>query len=153
MAKAHNLKLPSLTEMNSIPDLRVILIDDNEIDLLLHEKLIGFQQISRTVISFVNANKALEFLSSNITLPKIPPTMILLDIQMPEMDGFEFLQAFDSYPHKIKSQCHIVMVSSSLDYGDITRTNANPMVIKLLRKPLLLKDLKETVEGIFKDFL
>lgn len=153
MAKAHNLKLPSLTEMNSIPDLRVILIDDNEIDLLLHEKLIGFQQISRTVISFVNANKALEFLSSNITLPKIPPTVILLDIQMPEMDGFEFLQAFDSYPNKIKSQCHIVMVSSSLDYGDITRTNANPMVIKLLRKPLLLKDLKETVEGIFKDFL
>lgn len=139
--------------MNSIPDLRVILIDDNEIDLLLHEKLIVFQQISRTVLSFVNGNKALEFLSSNITLPKIPPTVILLDIQMPEMDGFEFLQAFDSYPSKIKSQCHIIMVSSSLDYGDITRTNANPMVIKLLRKPLLLKELKETVEGIFKDFL
>lgn len=153
MAKAPNLKLPSPTEMNSIPDLRVILIDDNEIDLLLHEKLIGFQQISRTVLSFANANKALEFLSSNITLPKIPPTVILLDIQMPEMDGFEFLQAFDAYPHKIKSQCHIVMVSSSLDYSDITRTNANPMVIKLLRKPLLLKDLKDTVEGIFKDFL
>ncbi|HVI46991.1 MAG TPA: response regulator [Chitinophaga sp.] len=139
--------------MNSIPDLRVILIDDNEIDLLLHEKLITFQQISRTVLSFANANKALEFLSSNISLPKIPPTIILLDIQMPEMDGFEFLQAFDSYPAKIKSQCHIVMVSSSLDYGDITRTNANPLVVKLLRKPLLLKDLKETVEGIFKDFV
>ena len=153
MVKAPNLKLPSQTEMNSIPDLRVILIDDNEIDLLLHEKLIVFQQISRTVLSFVNGNKALEFLSSNITLPKIPPTVILLDIQMPEMDGFEFLQAFDSYPSKIKSQCHIIMVSSSLDYGDITRTNANPMVIKLLRKPLLLKELKETVEGIFKDFL
>jgi CheY-like chemotaxis protein len=139
--------------MNSIPDLRVILIDDNEIDLLLHEKLIVFQQISRTVLSFPNANKALEFLSSNISLPKIPPTIILLDIQMPEMDGFEFLQAFDTYPHKIKSQCHIIMVSSSLDYGDITRTNASPMVIKLLRKPLLLKDLRETVEGIFKDFI
>ncbi|CAL1520540.1 response regulator [Chitinophaga sp. MM2321] len=139
--------------MNSIPDLRVILIDDNEIDLLLHEKLITFQQISRTVLSFVNANKALEFLSSNITLPKIPPTIILLDIQMPEMDGFEFLHAFDSYPAKIKSQCHIIMVSSSLDYSDITRTNANPLVIKLLRKPLLLRELRETIEGIFKDFL
>ncbi|MCW3461854.1 response regulator [Chitinophaga nivalis] len=139
--------------MNSIPDLRVILIDDNEIDLMLHEKLITFQQISRTVLSFANANKALEFLSSNITLPKIPPTVILLDIQMPEMDGFEFLQAFDSYPYKIKSQCHIIMVSSSLDYSDITRTNANPLVLRLLRKPLLLKELRETIEGIFKDFL
>ncbi|MBV8254166.1 MAG: response regulator [Chitinophaga sp.] len=139
--------------MNSIPDLRVILIDDNEIDLMLHEKLITFQQISRTVLSFLNPNKALEFLSSNISLPRIPPTVILLDIQMPEMDGFEFLQAFDSYPQKIKSQCHIIMVSSTLDYGDITRTNANPLVVKLLRKPLLLKELRETVEGIFKDFV
>lgn len=153
MEKALNSKLPFPTEMNSIPDLRVILIDDNEIDLLLHEKLIDLQQISRTVLSFASANKALEFLSSNISLPRIPPTIILLDIQMPEMDGFEFLQAFDSYPQKIKSQCHIVMVSSSLDYGDITRTNANPMVVRLLRKPLLVKELKETVSLIFKDFL
>ncbi|WP_217605162.1 two-component system response regulator [Chitinophaga sp. GbtcB8] len=138
--------------MISIPDLRIILVDDNEIDLLLHERLITLQQISRTIISFNNANKALEFLSSNITLHRIPPTIILLDIQMPEMDGFEFLEAFDSYPLKIKSQCHIIMVSSSLDHGDINRTNANPLVVKLLRKPLLAKDLRETVLEIFKDF-
>lgn len=138
--------------MISIPDLRIILVDDNEIDLLLHERLITLQQISRTVLSFTSANKALEFLSSNISLHRIPPTIILLDIQMPEMDGFEFLTAFDSYPSKIKSQCHIVMVSSSLDYGDINRTNANPLVIRLLKKPLLAKDLKETVGEIFKDF-
>jgi CheY-like chemotaxis protein len=145
------LRSPYRIKMTSIPDLRIILIDDNEIDLLLHEKLITLQQISRTVLSFSSANKALEFLSSNITLHRIPPTIILLDIQMPEMDGFDFLHAFDSYPNKIKSQCHIVMVSSSLDYGDISRTHANPMVIKLLKKPLLVKDLKDTVMEIFKD--
>ncbi|UYQ93342.1 response regulator [Chitinophaga horti] len=137
--------------MNSIPDLRVILIDDNDIDLLLHEKLISLQQISRTVLSFTNANKALEFLSSNITLPHIPPTVILLDIQMPEMDGFEFLRSFDTYPQKIKSQCSIIMVSSSLDFGDISRTNANPLVVRLLKKPLQARELKDVIEGIFRD--
>ncbi|WPV69234.1 two-component system response regulator [Chitinophaga sp. LS1] len=138
--------------MISIPDLRVILIDDNEVDLLLHEKLIAIQQISRTILAFNNANKALEFLSSNITLPRIPPTIILLDIQMPEMDGFDFLEAFDSYPAKIKSQCHVIMVSSSLDYSDISRTYANPMVVKLLKKPLLAKELTTAVADIFRDF-
>jgi CheY-like chemotaxis protein len=138
--------------MISIPDLRVILIDDNEVDLLLHERLVTIQQISRTVLAFNNANKALEFLSSNIALPKIPPTVILLDIQMPEMDGFDFLEAFDAYPAKIKSQCHVIMVSSSLDYGDISRTYASPMVVKLLRKPLIASELKNTIIEIYKDF-
>jgi CheY-like chemotaxis protein len=137
--------------MISIPDLRVILIDDNEVDLLLHEKLISLQHISRTVLAFNNANKALEFLSSNIALSRIPPTVLLLDIQMPEMDGFEFLEAFYSYPAKIKTQCYVIMVSSSLDYGDINRTHANPMVIKLLKKPLLAAELKNTITDIFKD--
>ncbi|SEW16794.1 Response regulator receiver domain-containing protein [Chitinophaga sp. YR573] len=138
--------------MISIPDLRVILIDDNEVDLLLHEKLITLQHISRTVLAFNNANKALEFLSSNIALPRIPPTVLLLDIQMPEMDGFDFLDAFDSYPQKIKSQCHVIMVSSSLDYGDLNRTYASPMVVKLLRKPLIASELKNAIIEIFKDF-
>ena len=137
--------------MISIPDLRIILIDDNEVDLMLHEKLISIQQISRTVLSFNNANKALEFLSSNISLPRIPPTVILLDIQMPEMDGFEFLEAFHSYPARIKSQCHVIMVSSSLDYGDISRTHANPIVVKLLKKPLMASELTSTIAGIFKN--
>jgi hypothetical protein len=43
------------------------------------------------------------------------------------------------------------MVSSSLDYGDLSRTYANPMVLKLLKKPLLATELKSAIAEIFKD--
>lgn len=138
---------------STIPvDLRFVLIDDNEIDLFFHEKLIRYQGISGNVIPFTNVPQSLEFLARDLQLPKneIPPTVILLDIQLPEMDGFDFLKAFESYPLKIKSKCFILMVSSSLDFGDISRTNANSMVTRLLRKPLDATELKQIVSGLYK---
>ncbi|MHB1922543.1 MAG: response regulator, partial [Chitinophagaceae bacterium] len=102
-----------------MPDLRVILIDDNDIDLYFHDKLLKYQGISSFILPFNGVQPALEFLSSNLSLPEFPPTLILLDIQMPELDGFDFLKLFESFPEKMKDQCHIVMVSSSMDFGDI----------------------------------
>lgn len=131
-----------------MPDLRFILIDDNEIDLFFHDKLLRYQAISNNIIPFNNAQQALEFLTSNLDQAEVPETIILLDIQMPEMDGFDFLRHFERYPARIKSRCHIIMVSSSLDFGDISRANANTLVLRLLKKPLNTKELKEIISGI-----
>lgn len=132
-----------------MPDLRFILIDDNEIDLFFHDKLLTYQGISNKIIPFNNAQQALEFLTSDLDLSEIPDTIILLDIQMPEMDGFDFLKHFERYPARIKSKCHVIMVSSSLDFGDISRANANTIVVRLLKKPLNTKELKDIISSIF----
>jgi CheY-like chemotaxis protein len=129
-------------------DLRFVLIDDNEIDLFFHDKLLRYQAISQNIIPFNGAQAALEFFTSDLDRTVIPETIILLDIQMPEMDGFDFLKHFERYPQRIKSKCHVVMVSSSLDFGDISRANANTLVIKLLKKPLNPKELKDIIVGI-----
>lgn len=136
--------------MSSIPtDLRVVLIDDNEIDLFFHEKLIRYQGISKNVIPFTNVSASLDFFSQEIAAEEFPPTVILLDIQLPEADGFDFLKSFETYPARVKSKCFILMVSSSLDFGDISRTNANAMVHNLLKKPLDAAEFKQAVEGLF----
>ncbi|MBI1221951.1 MAG: response regulator [Bacteroidetes bacterium] len=121
--------------MNS---LQIMLVDDNEIDLFLHEKLIRLSGISDSVISFTTAREALSYLEKNNTQPDI----ILLDIQMPEMDGFDFLKAYEQITNLNFDITQIFMVSSSLDFSDISKAKANPLVTEFIKKPLNVKELK-----------
>ena len=128
---------------------RFILIDDNEIDLFFHRNLIRIRQLSDDILSFCNAQDALEYFNGFVTdVSGMPESIILLDIQMPEMDGFEFLHLFENYPHALQERCRILMVSSSLDFGDISRTHANVLVQKLLKKPLDPDELEEIVKKL-----
>lgn len=120
----------------------IMLVDDNEIDLFLHEKLIRLSGISEHIVHFTTAKEALESLSKNTVIPNI----ILLDIQMPEMDGFDFLNVYEQMNHINKENTRIFMVSSSLDFGDISKAKANPLVAEFIKKPLNIKELKELLE-------
>lgn len=119
---------------------KIILVDDNEIDLFLHEKLIRLAGISDDVEKFISGKLALEYLSTEI------PDIILLDIQMPEMDGFEFLDFYDKTYSESHANTLIFMVSSSLDFGDISKAKASPLVTEFIKKPLNLIELKEVLE-------
>lgn len=135
--------------MNLISNLNIILVDDNEMDLFFHERLLKHQGLGHHIFSFNNAQQALDHLTALLSTNSIPPIAILLDILMPEMDGFEFLKHFEAFPEKIRSQVNIVMVSSTLNLGDISRTEAHPLVHTLLKKPLNVKELKETFGKLY----
>ena len=120
-------------------NLFAILVDDNEIDLFLHEKLLVMNNLATKVQKFASAHDALQFLQSTSAFPDY----ILLDIQMPELDGFEFLKRYEMIPEKKRLQCHIFMVSSSLDFGDISRAKANPLVSGFIKKPINVNELRD----------
>lgn len=63
-------------------------------------------------------------------------TILLLDINMPTMTGWEFLESFDNFEDKIKKQFSIYMLSSSVDPSDIERAMSNPLVTDFIEKPL-----------------
>jgi CheY-like chemotaxis protein len=117
----------------------VMLIDDNEVDLKINAKLISLGNLFREMVICQSGEEALSYLNKNLNSPERLPDLILLDIQMPEMDGFEFLDHYKSF----SSKCPVAMLSSTLDFGDIQRAQANPDVIKLLKKPLAIKELSE----------
>ena len=63
-------------------------------------------------------------------------TILLLDINMPTMTGWEFLESFDNFTEEIKDQFRIYMLSSSVDPSDIERARSNPLVTDFIEKPL-----------------
>ncbi len=126
---------------------KVMLIDDNEVDLKINSKIISITKLFDEVVQYNSAEAALSFLHKNVNNIATLPHFILLDIQMPDMDGFEFLEAYKRLPVELTSHCAVVMLSSTLDFGDIQRAEANAHVIKLLKKPLNPEELKDLINN------
>ena len=120
---------------------KVMLIDDNEIDLKINSKIISLAKLFDEIIICQSGEEGLDYLNKYILNPEKLPNFLLLDIQMPEMDGFEFLDYYKRLPKNFTSRCPIAMLSSTLDFGDIKRAEANAHVVKLLKKPLLAIEL------------
>ena len=120
---------------------RVILIDDNEIDLKINAKLISLSKLFSEIIICKSADEALTYLTNEFEKKEVIKTFILLDIQMPEMNGFEFLIHYKHLPKSILEHCLLAMLSSTLDFGDIKKAEANLHVTKLLKKPLCINDI------------
>jgi len=116
-----------------------ILIDDNPLDLKINERILLHGQVASSVMQFTRALLALRYIKEAPKPADI--TVILLDIQMPEMDGFGFLAAFNALDENIRSGYTIFMLSSTLDEFDLRRVWLNPDAVAFLSKPLDFKAL------------
>jgi CheY-like chemotaxis protein len=113
----------------------VLLIDDNDIDNFINERMITTNQFSPKVIVKNSGELALQYLRDNATSENLPG-LIFLDLNMPVMDGFAFLDEYEKLPDSIKSNMKIIVLSSSISPEDINRASTNPYVAKYVNKPL-----------------
>lgn len=119
----------------------VLLVDDNEINNLLHERLIEMSDFGESVVVQQSAIEALDYLRTVVDDPDKIPDIIFLDIRMPVMDGFGFLDEFKNLQESIVNKSKVILLSSTLDPGDNAKAKEYPHVIKMLLKPLTVDQL------------
>ncbi|HNP18050.1 MAG TPA: response regulator [Fulvivirga sp.] len=125
----------------------VMLIDDNEIDNLINQKMIEAADIAQHIFTHTGAKSAIEFLKNISKLKNIAsevlPDVIFLDIDMPLMDGFQFLDEFEKLSDLTRKKCKIVMLTSSINPQDVNKSKKYGYVKQYINKPLSQSNLEK----------
>jgi CheY-like chemotaxis protein len=126
----------------------VMLIDDNEIDNLINQKIIESSSICKNIFTHTGGRSAIEFLKNAEKIAEaennkgLMPEVIFLDIDMPLMDGFQFLDEFENLSENIRNHCKIVMLTSSINSKDVKKSKRYGNVKEYINKPLTKESLK-----------
>tara|TARA_R110000868_G_scaffold84133_1_gene237349 strand:- start:118 stop:516 length:399 start_codon:yes stop_codon:yes gene_type:complete len=120
----------------------ILLIDDNYVDNYISQIILEKEDLSETITVKLSAMEALDYLKNKVEFPQL----VFLDIRMPAMDGFEFLDEFSKFSNNQKAHCDIVMLSSSNSTTDMEAAKKNALVLDYLSKPLC----KEKIASVFE---
>jgi CheY-like chemotaxis protein len=118
----------------------IILIDDDPINNLINKRLISRLDISPNIVEFSEAEKALEYIKSSDGTRNL----ILLDINMPVMNGWDFLSCYVELQDR-GDEC-IIMLSSSIDHQDRQKSRAFGCVKDFIEKPLTREKLAKALK-------
>jgi CheY-like chemotaxis protein len=126
----------------------VMLIDDNELDNFINEKILEANHFAKKIYVNTSAKSALEFLSNIITMGENAtdgyPEVIFIDINMPIMDGFQFIETFKKNLEQKIHNPKLVILTSSVYHEDKQKADSISKDIVFLNKPLT-KDLLDKV--------
>ncbi|WP_025742163.1 response regulator [Aquimarina pacifica] len=120
------------------------IIDDDSLYVNLVKKIIETKQLCENLMIFKNGQDALTYFEAilgSLDQHKVPE-IIFLDLNMPVMDGWEFLDNFTKIKNKFKKTITLYIVSSSINTVDIEKAKGINSVKDYLIKPVTIKDLE-----------
>lgn len=127
----------------------ILLVDDNSEDNIYHKIVIGRTDITKRIEITMNGIEALAFLKKE---NQVIPELIFLDINMPKMNGWEFLEQYKNLNPNQKARITIMMLTTSTNPDDEKRAKEIEEVIGYQTKPLTTEMLNEIVDTYFSDY-
>src|SRR5688572_108194 len=121
---------------------KILVIDDDHVFRFLHSKVIKLSGVDAEILMASHGLEALEIITQILEKGEQLPTDIFIDLNMPTMNGFEFIRSINDFDFPGKEQIKMIVVTSSVNEAD--RVIADELGIKyFLTKPLAVKDVAE----------
>jgi CheY-like chemotaxis protein len=120
---------------------KVAIVDDDEIFQFTTKIKFEKLGLAEDVMIFNDGEEAINFIQSGAK--EDMPEILLLDINMPIVDGWDFLALFEKVPREKQEMMRILMLSSSINPDDVKRAEANPFVMDYITKPISDADVKK----------
>jgi response regulator RpfG family c-di-GMP phosphodiesterase len=125
--------------MDTANEFRFIIIDDDHVINLISRRTLVSVFPNAETIAFSDVEEAIEKIQKDKSLKK---TILFLDIDMPKMNGWDFLDKFNEFSESIKSRFQIFLYSGVADLPERDKANNHPLVIDVIDKPFTAEYLK-----------
>jgi CheY-like chemotaxis protein len=126
----------------------ISIVDDDDVYRFTMRKTIEIYKLARKVLFFSDGEEALDFMNDNLGNKHNLPDVIFLDINMPVMDGFQFMEEYIQIKRKVGKQITIYMVSSSIDDADMEKAKAISEISDYIIKPIKAEGLNQIISEL-----
>lgn len=123
------------------PIIKLLVIDDDDINIFIIKKIVEKTGFKVDMIAKTNGQLAIDYLKQNLNSGERLPHLVLIDINMPVLNGWEFLDAYDLL--NVTQKIDMYMLSSSVYENDIEKAKTYKIVKGFISKPLSIERLTE----------
>jgi two-component system, chemotaxis family, chemotaxis protein CheY len=127
---------------------KLAVVDDDDIFMIIARKMMGYCAPHWNMMEFTNGEEMLTYIQKNAQDPNSLPDIMLLDINMPVMDGWMFLQEYEGIKGKLSKPIKIFLASSSIDTKDTERAKENLNLVDYIIKPLTQEAIKRITSAV-----
>jgi CheY-like chemotaxis protein len=128
----------------------ICIVDDDEVYQFTVTRAIQTQKLAKKILIFSDGEEAIQFLIHNVSNNEDLPDVIFLDINMPIMDGWQFLEEYVRLKPRIGKKITIYMVSSSVDSADLDKAKKISEISDYIVKPIKPDALRDIIAALEK---